>query len=326
MPLNLLSEITGQVTLSPCMPTMLWEYKLPDAKALVASGPEGQFLLQELRGTNYSVWYNTYQLPHRDTITIVDAHPVIRIPFMIRNSFHYQSKGLPDWWMHESSFAIYYNENGQTKLRFDKDRLYSSFELCITPEFLQPMAAHFPLAAALLDRACSNGAALAGSAPLVATPAMMAIIKDILNNTYTGPLRQLYLDAKVNELLLMTLHRTINYKNPAAVKLSEAEVETIYDLKAFLLKQLDRSYSVDQLAKRRGLTAHKLKRGFLRIYGAGIFEYLLVARMERAGALLHETHIPVEQIARLTGYKNMANFSVVFKKYFGFPPRYFRGK
>lgn len=326
MPLSLLSEITGQVTLSSCMPTALWEYKLPDAKCVVAAGPNGQYLLQELTGSYYSIWYNTYQLPHQDTITITDDFPVIRIPFMIRNSFHYQPKGLPDWWMHESSFAIYYNSKGQTKLRFDKNRLYSSFELCITPELLRPMAAHFPLAAALLDRAEKNGPALAGTAPLVATPAMMAIIKDILNNTYSGPLRQLYLDAKVNELLLMALHRAINYKVPAAVKLSEDEVETIYDLKAFLLKQLDRSYSVEQLAKRRGLTAHKLKRGFLKIYGAGIFEYLLEARMERAGALLHETHIPVEQIARLTGYKNMANFSVVFKKYFGFPPRYFRGK
>ncbi len=326
MTLNLISEHAGEIPLSPITPTMLWEYKLPDTACLVAAGHYGNFLLQEMAGTGYSIWYNTYQLPKRDTIIISDDQALVRIPIILKNSFFLQQKELGDWPMHERAYHIYYTPSLQTRMRLQKEKLYSSFELCLQPDYLAPLAFHYPVIALLLENAQKAESTMATGGPFVATPAMMSIVRNILNNTYTGPLRQLYLDTRVGELVILALHQAANHANGSPVKLTEDEVESIYETKALLVKQLDKSLSIEQLSKKRGLTAHKLKKGFQRIYGVGVFDFLLEARMERAGALLHETHIPVEHVARLTGYKNIANFSVVFKKYYGYPPRWFRGK
>lgn len=326
MPLNLLSEHVGEIQLSSITPTLLWEYKLPDSTCLVAAGSYGNFLLQEMTGTGYSIWYNTFLLPRRDAIIIKDDIDSVRIPFILKNSFTMQPKGLGDWVMHERSFQICHIPEGHTRYRFQKEKLYSIFELCIATELLERLRPHYPLVDVLLQRNEGEAPLMAPNGPFVATSAMMGIIRDILNNTYIGPLRQLYLDVRVGELLILTIDQAANYKAPGTGKLSEDEVESIYEIKSLLLKQLDKSLALETLAKKRGLTVHKLKKGFQRIYGTGIFDFLLEARMERAGALLNETHIPIEHVARLTGYKNITNFSVVFKKYYGFPPRYFRGK
>ena len=326
MPLQIISDHAGEIHLSSITPTMLWEYKLPETQRLVGSGPYGNFLLQEMTGSGYRIWYNIYQLHRHDTITVTDDQPGIRIPFILRNSFLYQAKGLGDWLMHERGYHIYYTPQLHTRLQFRQNKMYTSFELCVEQGLLEPLAPHYPALAALLDCASRGETAALGKDPVVATPAMIAIIRNILNNTHTGPLRQRYLDTKVSELVLLAVHQAVHYTPPPFIKLSEEEVEMIYETKALLLNELDKSYSIEQMGRKRGLTVHKLKKGFLRIYGTGIFDFLLEARMERAGALLQETHMPVEHVARLTGYKNIANFSVVFKKYYGYPPRYFRGK
>ncbi|WEK36270.1 MAG: AraC family transcriptional regulator [Candidatus Pseudobacter hemicellulosilyticus] len=326
MPLKLLSEQSGEIYLSAISPTSLWEYKLPDTLCLVASGPYGQFLLQEMTGTGYSLWYNTYQAQQQDTILLSGFPDQLRIPFMLRCGFPYSAGGLEDWNFYERSYHIYYTPDPLTRLRVEKDIVYSTVELFLPRERLEPLAAYYPALATLLRRMAAGEAATLGPGPLVASPPMVAILNSILSNRYTGPLRQWYLDLKVGELLLLAIQRATHVEPPPPVKLSAEEVSNIYEVRSLLLKQLDRSFSIDLLARKKGLTAHKLKRGFQKIYGTGIFDFLLEARMERAGALLLETHIPVEQVARLTGYHNLANFSVVFKKFYGYSPRYFRGK
>lgn len=326
MPLKLLSGQSGEIHLSAISPTSLWEYKLPDTLCLVASGPFGQFLLQEMTGTGYTLWYNTYQVNQRDTILLTNDQSRIRILFMIKSGLGYQAGGLNSWDFNEQSYHIFYTPDHCTRLRVEKDIVYSTVELYLQRELLEPLAPFYPALAAFLQQVQEERPASFGPGPLVASPDMVTILRNILGNRYTGPLRQWYLDLKTGELLLLALHHAANAREAVPMKLTAEEVGNIYEVRSLLLKQLDRSFSIEQLARRKGLTMHKLKRGFQKIYGTGVFEFLLDARMERAGALLLETHIPVEQVARLTGYKNLANFSVVFKKYYGYPPRYFRGK
>jgi transcriptional regulator GlxA family with amidase domain len=43
--------------------------------------------------------------------------------------------------------------------------------------------------------------------------------------------------------------------------------------------------------------------------------------MEHARAMLRTFDCQVSEVAELTGYENMSNFSAAFKKHFGYTPR-----
>lgn len=325
MAVTILTENVGEIMLSAIAPTALWEYKLPGTVSWVGAGVFGNVLLQEMTGSGYSIWYNTYQLHRRDNLTFVEDQSPLRLCFILKNSFLFYAPWHGEMPMHERSYNIIYTGGEQMQLRLQREKVYTSFEVLLNMEQLTPFAGQYPQLDQLLQRKAHHEPALLNQASPVAGPGMMNIIHEILNNTYTGELRRIYLNGKVTELLILALEASAGTPKAGSVKLSNSDVELLYETKALLLKQLDKTYSLEQLAKKTGLTPYKLKNGFLKIYGVGLFNFLLDTRMERAGSLLAETNIPIEHIARMTGYKNLASFSVAFKKYFGYPPRYFRG-
>lgn len=325
MAATILAENAGEINLSAITPTALWEYKLPGTVGWVGSGTFGNILLQEMTGSRYSIWYHTFQLHRRDNLTLLEDQPQLRLCFILKNSFLYYLPGQGEMPMHERSYNIIYPGGEQMQLRLQREKPYTSFEVLLTPEQVMPLTVYYPQLGRLLQRVENKQQGLLNEAGPVANPAMMTIIHEILNNTYTGELRKIYLDGKVQELLILALEGSVGKPRATSVKLSSSDVELLYETKALLLKQLEKTYSLEQLAKKTGLTSYKLKNGFMKVFGVGLFNFLLEMRMERAGSLLAETNIPIEHIARMTGYKNLASFSVAFKKYYGYPPRYFRG-
>ncbi|HEV2547833.1 MAG TPA: helix-turn-helix transcriptional regulator [Stellaceae bacterium] len=56
------------------------------------------------------------------------------------------------------------------------------------------------------------------------------------------------------------------------------------------------------------------------------YAYLVERRLARAVEALRHTTLPVEQIARNSGFKSAPGFSNVFKKHFGMSPSRFRAR
>lgn len=79
-------------------------------------------------------------------------------------------------------------------------------------------------------------------------------------------------------------------------------------------------FSIEEIALKAGTNSYSLKREFRKIYGVGVYEYLVEARMKKARELLSETDQPVKQICRMVGYKSASSFIAVFKKNTGFTP------
>jgi AraC-like DNA-binding protein len=71
-----------------------------------------------------------------------------------------------------------------------------------------------------------------------------------------------------------------------------------------------------------GLSIYKLNHGFKAIYGIGVTEFLLEARMKRAHQILADSDKPIGVIARESGYSHPRAFSLAFKKYFGYTPAF----
>lgn len=93
-----------------------------------------------------------------------------------------------------------------------------------------------------------------------------------------------------------------------------------------LHSQLDRNWTLEDLAKEVGLSRAGLAQKFKKSLGDTPLHYLTLIRMQKARALLSTTDDNLEIVAGAVGYSDPFSFSKVFKRITGLPPRVFRSQ
>ena len=94
----------------------------------------------------------------------------------------------------------------------------------------------------------------------------------------------------------------------------------------YISNECHRELSLDEIAKRAGLSKYYLAREFHRITGYTIVKFINVSRCEKAKPLLAESSLSIESIANACGFPSSSYFSRVFKSCIGLLPREYRGK
>lgn len=90
------------------------------------------------------------------------------------------------------------------------------------------------------------------------------------------------------------------------------------------LRNLHQPLTVDQLARRAGMSRRTLIRRFHSDTGRPPMRWLLDARLGLARELLESSGLTVEAVARRCGLGTPANFRTLFKAHVGVPPRTYR--
>jgi transcriptional regulator GlxA family with amidase domain len=90
------------------------------------------------------------------------------------------------------------------------------------------------------------------------------------------------------------------------------------------LRNLHQPLTVDQLARRAGMSRRTLIRRFNTETGQPPMRWLLDARLSNARELLESTDLTVESVARHCGLGTSANFRTLFKEHVGVPPSVYR--
>ena len=94
--------------------------------------------------------------------------------------------------------------------------------------------------------------------------------------------------------------------------------------KALIMKNVRYHFTIYSLSMETGINEFTLKRGFKAVYGMGLYECLIEARMEKGIPLLLETDKPFKEISYLCGYKHEKNFIAAFRKRFRLTPLSYR--
>jgi AraC-like DNA-binding protein len=87
---------------------------------------------------------------------------------------------------------------------------------------------------------------------------------------------------------------------------------------------LDRNWTVVEMAKMAGLSSEHLRRLCQQELGRSPMKQVTFLRMRHAAGLLATTKWKTEAIARMVGYADSSIFSKVFKRWIGWPPRIHR--
>ena len=94
------------------------------------------------------------------------------------------------------------------------------------------------------------------------------------------------------------------------------------------LGQIEQSYdddqlTVDGLSQKIFTSRRQLQRAFAES-GTSVQERLHATRMERAAELLHQSSLPVAEVARSVGYRQPAQFAKAFRRYHQLAPSQWR--
>ncbi|MFD3001478.1 helix-turn-helix domain-containing protein [Pontibacter toksunensis] len=158
--------------------------------------------------------------------------------------------------------------------------------------------------------------------PLEITPEMKWVLNDIRNCQRKGPLKRLYLEAKVMELLMLQMEQwqQLQEQHPVNSMLRGNDAQRIAEARAILEESYHNPPTIQELARLVYLNETKLKQGFKASYSYTIHGYVVWLRMEKARQLLTQAQQSIGDVAYQVGYKNAAHFTAAFKKHFGFLP------
>lgn len=165
------------------------------------------------------------------------------------------------------------------------------------------------------------GIDIAPHAPHRMPDMMTNLINEMLHNPYAEQLRNFYYENCIRELLFMHLAQG---RNVAPAQLMNKDIVMIYKADSLIAANLQKHYTIDELARMSETNKLKLKIGFKKVYGMGVFKRLVFRRMEHAKLLLESTDKSISEIASLAGYDTVAGFIHAFRREFGIAPREWR--
>lgn len=138
-----------------------------------------------------------------------------------------------------------------------------------------------------------------------------------------GAALRLAAQAKVLEYLSGLVTHFVQDEPPEVRSLGSAKrVKMVHE---YLLSCEGKLPTLDDLSILFGRSAKLLNIEFAREFGSPIHTFMSDHRLEQAHAALLESPIPIKQLASALGYSHVSNFTIAFKRKFGYPPGSLRG-
>jgi AraC-like DNA-binding protein len=147
--------------------------------------------------------------------------------------------------------------------------------------------------------------------------AMNSALYELRNNPLQGRLRELFIEAKMIELVALQLSSLRNVETPCP---TQKDRDVFHDLRCYLDTHFNDDLSLRSLSRTFGINEFKLKKGFRTFFDTTIFDYIHEQKMLHARRLLLDDRLLVNEVSAKVGYKNPNHFSTAFKRRFGIVP------
>ena len=108
------------------------------------------------------------------------------------------------------------------------------------------------------------------------------------------------------------------------MEITDYDIECIEKAKALIDADTSVHYSIEHIATVAGIGSTKLKKGFREKYKSSLFSYLRKQRMIKAANLLTTSNKSIKQIAKVTGFQHLTNFTRAFTNYYKISPGNYR--
>ncbi len=252
---------------------------------------------------------------------------LVELCFVLDGKIDYQLEGLGELHLSAGQFNMIYPPCLQARAWLGREQNnLATFTIHFSISYLQNLVVSFPALIFFLEKAQRGIAGKLSATHGIADPKMITLIRNILDCSYVGNLKNTYWELQISTLLPIALTKIMARppRNKPEIILKPQDIEKIQATREYLLQNMEQPPTLIELARKMGLNDFKLKKGYKQLYGVTLFDDFLHARMEKARKLLVETRQSIVAIAELAGYRNVSGFSAAFKRYFGHTPGWFR--
>ncbi|MBO9620437.1 MAG: helix-turn-helix transcriptional regulator [Niabella sp.] len=151
-----------------------------------------------------------------------------------------------------------------------------------------------------------------------------AVIEGLLGHNYNGTLENIYVNAQLQMLLLLTMDSMTDEQALEVINCkflsNEADKSKIEQAREILIKHIGEPITIKELSRKVAMNECYLKKGFKELYGTTIFDFYQNQRMEHAKYLLYEKGLSVTDVSMMLGYSSISHFSTAFKRLTGLKP------
>lgn len=162
-----------------------------------------------------------------------------------------------------------------------------------------------------------------GAAPVVFPPNQE--LERLFSSLYDTPEPYRPAACKIAALELLLYLVRADIDAPAAQQSCDAQLASVVqDIHALMTANLDKRYTIDELAKTYFINTSSLKTTFKAVYGQPIAAYMRSYRIRQAMELLQQTDDSIAAIAAAVGYETQGKFTKAFKEATQLLPRDYR--
>lgn len=320
----IISPKYGAIELVPLIPDTIPGLLLPGSDTQFCEREFGTILIQEYNGEHYSLRYSIFNFFKKMTLLFKEGRTGIRSQLALKGGLKVKPGRKGKLNLKEGQFFLFIDKNEHRTISFETGKEYRVFDTYYSVELLNELLESFPSLKDFINSSTSRRSTPRAYQKF-ASPKMIEIVYDILKCPYDEKLRRMYFENKVRDFLIELLIQAFR-TTPAEQEFSLAETEAVYRARDIILTDLKQHFTIREISQNVRLNKLKLKEGFKKQFGTGLFEFLLQARMQKARDLLIETDKPIKEIALLTGYERITSFITAFRRYFGYTPGSLRRK
>lgn len=149
------------------------------------------------------------------------------------------------------------------------------------------------------------------------------MLNKITSNPYIGLLKRHFVDSKIKGVVSLMHEQELGHEPAIQIQMDNGELDKLYKARDILHTNLQNPPTIRGLSRMVLLNELKLKQGFKSLFGVTIHNYLIKLRMETAYTMMNEQNVLIFEVALQLGYKDTSHFINIFKKYYGYTPKFF---
>ncbi|WP_438712341.1 helix-turn-helix domain-containing protein [Aquimarina muelleri] len=275
---------------------------------------------------NFKIGYGSNTISKKTTLFFEFDEETVEMHFTLQGNSSTSINDLPnDFSIGSNTHNIFYCNDIRGRMEWNSPEI-RIFEINLKPTFFEqylPDDGLFDMFKKIIQ---NKGIGFLSPHNHPITPPMLTIINEIINCSWKSTYRQLFLEAKVLELLLLQLDQ-IRLCDVCVVNVNTSKtiIDKMYYAREIILSKLNAPMCLSDLARVVSTNECTLKKEFKNVFGTTVFGYIRDTKMEQAKNMLLNQKLSVNEVSDRVGYKNPQHFSTAFKQKFGVSPSRLKG-
>ena len=313
------NEIHFKQTLSLTLPFQ----RLRGSEIWYAAGDWGRIIVQDLQRLKYSISLTFFEFTGNSLLEVQPQGPGLATTAAIKNKVYQIICGAGKIFLNEHQFVSAYGTALHKYVQFKKAEQTITLDIHWSEEMLHDLFPPEHPYRSLLIQMSGTYPTLIGEPYRIIDVDLKEIHNGVLNGSYSDDIRQEWEQSIVEDYLYQVLASSEKELDLNGA-IDEIEMQKIKKATEYIITNLQKRFTIIQVAEHVGLSATTLKMRFRQLTGKGVFEYLMHQRFLRIRDELLHTNKPLKALFKDSGYRDVPAFINGFKRQMGCSPAAFR--